>query len=281
MIIASFTTIPSRLEKGLPSRCIKTLQAQERPADLILINIPLLSRKGVAYDTSAAERLQQKGVIVNWVDMDYGPITKLFGTLAYIEKHQIKNARIILVDDDVEYKPWAFRRLIDEGGRASGFVSRDPVYNSWGRIINTKWLNRGGGETALLETYAGVIYDADLFLPYSQMREWYMELPAMCHNADDIVIAEWVHRKGVKLNRLALTNDSVSHDADGTEQLRDINVFGTNNIMVLQYFADNTIWRWILWILALVCIVAAVIVYMWTSKGGMLFPGLRSYKRNG
>jgi len=277
MIIASFTTIPERLDKGLPRRCIETLLAQERRADLILINIPRISRKGKIYDQQAAEALNQVGVIVNWTDKDYGPITKLFGSLDYIEKHGIKDARIIMIDDDVKYEPWVFKRLINEGGQATGFVSRDAVFKN-GRLVSTEWKNKGAEETTLLETYAGVIYDANLFLPYSDLRNWYSQLHAKCHNADDIVIAEWINRKGVALNRLHSDKDSAAHDSGGTPELRTNNLSG-NNLEVLQYFIDQkSYWYDVLYWLLLFCIVMAAVYGLFlllASVSGSAIPGKR------
>jgi hypothetical protein len=273
MIIVSFTTIPERLEKGLPERCIKTLLAQDRPADIILLNIPRKSRKGHTYNKELTQSLEEEGVIINWVDKDYGPITKLFGTLDYIERHNIKEARIILADDDVEYKPWNFRKLIEEGGKAGGFVSRDPVLE-WGRVKETVWLNKGSAPTAILETYAGVIYDASLFLPYASFKEWYLGLPSECHNADDIVISAWVQRQGVIPMRLSTTEDSYKHDSAGTTQLNEINNGQGNNTYVTQYMFDHfdfqhwqTLLSYIItilirfwWLLVLICV--AVVWYI-------------------
>jgi len=274
MLIVSFSTIPERLEKGLPERCVKTLLAQDRPADIILLNIPHVSRKGQSYNKELTHSLEKQGVIINWVNKDYGPITKLFGTLDYIERNNIKDVRIILADDDVEYKPWVFRKLLNDGGRAGGFISRDPVIE-WGRIKTTVWLNKETSSTALLETYAGVIYDASLFLPYKSFKEWYLQLPSECHNADDIVIAAWVHRQGIQPMRLSTTEDSYSHDSAGTTQLNEINNGKDNNTYVIQYFFDQfefqpwqTIVTYIMtliirfgWIIALIGAIAAYVLY--------------------
>jgi hypothetical protein len=237
MLIVSFTTIPDRLEKGLPERCIQTLLRQETKVDLILVNIPRVSRKGVTYNAEKANALEETGVIVNWVETDAGPITKLFGTLDYIEKHNIHDARIVLVDDDVEYEPWMIQHLLAANQAAAGFVSRDPIL-SWGRISGTTWLNKEQAPTAFLETYAGVMYDASLFLPYANIRDWVASLPSNCHNADDILIGAWVQRKGVISMRLASEKDPYKHDAAGTTELRSINL-GDNNDIVVQYLFDN------------------------------------------
>lgn len=237
MIIASFTTIPERLDKGLPERCIQTLLRQTRKADLILINIPRVSRKGVAYDVEKATGLEEQGVVVNWLDEDYGPVTKLFGTLDYIERKGLTGVQIILVDDDVKYDPRCFELLLAAGQKAAGFVSRDPVLE-WGFVSGTEWHDKGQGETAFLETYAGAVYDADLFLPFAGIRDWIHGLPPFCQRADDILIGAWMARKGVVPQRL--DGMASAHDAEGTAELRHDNVGGdNNNVAVLQHLFND------------------------------------------
>ncbi len=237
MIIASFTTIPERLDKGLPERCIQTLLRQTRKADLILINIPRISRKGVVYDVEKAKGLEEQGVVVNWLDEDYGPVTKLFGTLDYIERKGLKGVQIVLVDDDVKYDPRCIELLIASGQKAAGFVSRDPVLE-WGFVSGTKWHDKGQAPTAFLETYAGAVYEADLFLPFVEMRDWINGLPPFCQRADDILIGAWMARKGVVPMRL--DGMASAHDAEGTTELRHDNVVdGDNNVAVLQYLFND------------------------------------------
>lgn len=261
MIIASFTTIPDRLEAGLPERCIKSLLAQTRAADLILLNIPYVSSKGTPYDKQAADSLVGPSVVVNWMMTDYGPITKLFGTLEYIERKGIKGARILLVDDDVTYAPWTFERLLDANLPAAGFISRDPVI-AWGSVQDTVWKNRGSSAApaALLETYAGVVYNADLFLPFAPFKKWFLGLPAFCRKADDIVIAAWVQQKGVPLIRLPSGEDSANHDAKGTTELFRENLVGNNNT-VLQYFFDR--FYFMMWQTILSILRAVIVSYGW------------------
>jgi hypothetical protein len=275
MIIASFTTIPSRLDKGLPERCIRSLLAQKTPADLILVNIPQVSRKGISYNQARAAALERPGVVINWISQDYGPITKLMGTLEYIERQGIKGARIILVDDDVEYDPMTFGRLITEGGCAAGFVSRDPVV-ILGHVTSTLWLDSAKvrTKTAFLETYAGVIYNADLFAPLSEFRNWVLSLPSMCQNADDIVIGAWISRRGCQPIRLPSRGVAAQHDAEGTEQLNEINLNG-NNTAVLRYFYDYFYFsEWQSTLTMLVALMRRSLMCWWVMALLLVIPAL-------
>jgi hypothetical protein len=210
--------------------------SQNKKADLILVNIPRISQRGVVYNKALASQLEQPGVIINWLDTDYGPITKLYGTLDYIEQHQLTGVRIILVDDDVQYESWQFQRLMDETHPAVGYVSRNPIL-SWGRVTDTEWIYGSSGRTAILETYAGVIYDASIFLPFDEFREWERSLPMNCRKADDMTIAAWVHRRGHIPYRLEATINLI-HDSAGTEELNKLNIVG-NNTAVLQILFDR------------------------------------------
>ena len=288
MIIVSFTTIPERLDIDLPKKSIMSLLAQDRKADLVILNIPSTSRKGIPYNKQKAMELQQPGVVINWMDQDYGPITKLFGTLDYIEKQNIQNARIVLVDDDSTYEPWMIRRLCDEGGQASGYVSRDIV-TGLGRIDHSIWQNSGSGKTVFLETYAGVIYDAALFLPFESCKQWFLQLPIFCHNADDIVIAAWIQTQGVVPTRIPMITDSVHHDAANTTELRSTNLV-ENNINVVQYFFDNqyfpewqTLSTYLLgyilryYVIFIIILIGVVVYYVSTVYSVSLRKGYRKF----
>ena len=106
MIIVSLTTIPSRLEKGLTTKSIQSILEQTSKPDLIILNIPEVSRKGDPYNKRMAEYVASldESIKLHWVPEDYGPITKLMGTLEYIEENTIdRNSKIILIDDDCIY----------------------------------------------------------------------------------------------------------------------------------------------------------------------------------
>jgi len=261
MIIASFTTIPDRLFKDLPKKCIQSILNQEKRPDLILVNVPRISRKGIAYDTEKANALElmDKCVKVNWVEKDYGPITKLMGTLEYIDMNNIKGAQIYLVDDDCQYKPHALKKLDEEKKllkvKALGYAGRDIIIID-GKIVDTV-INACGEkfnmamcyykertptkikETTLIETYNGVIYDADLFTPLPSFKKWYAELPQKASFADDIVISAWIHKNGGKTYYLYIDNNVMIHDAEDTPQLNVINVSNDNNLNILKFFYER------------------------------------------
>jgi len=261
MFIASMTTIPERLHAGLAERCIQSLLAQSRRPDLVLVNVPRESLKGMRYDDAKANELESLlpgVVVVNWVSRDWGPITKLLGALEYMEARphlrsaSATNIWLMLADDDCSYRPWVAGHLLDEARRqnkrAVGFAGRSPRFGIWGNVASAEWLSGHYVENvAFLETYAGVLYDVGLFAPLATMWAWIGKLPPNCLQADDILIGAWINRMPVVPVQSILSaegkTDSYIHDAGDTPELRNQNVVGDNNVQVLQHLMDHLEFR--------------------------------------
>lgn len=248
MRVVSFTTIPDRLDSDLPTTCIQSLLRQTLKPDLILVNLPRVSRKGVAYNQEKAATLTTLSPLVtlHWMDVDDGPITKLSGALLYIEEHQLSDVKLILVDDDCQYKESMIQELTakqrEHGVQALGYAGRNIVVQG-DTFKTTHYLNYVELQyeptptvpTTFLETYAGVIYDADVFLPHKQFRDWYLTLPDETRSTDDIVIGAWIHKRNCKPYLLRTDHLSVTHDPKKTPSLRNTNLVG-NNDKVCDFF---------------------------------------------
>jgi len=269
MLIVSFTTIPSRLDMGLPINTIQSILQQTYKPDVILVNLPEISRKGVPYDKKKAEELEKidKTIKINWISTDYGPITKLMGTLEYIEKQSLKDVQICLVDDDCKYDPTMLDGLIhakkDTGGcKAVGYSARtliikDGVYKDavWnGRLPAIFFFQKSltldlydskpdkkTASTSFLETFSGVLYDADLFLPFNTFSSWYDTLPKDVYNADDIIIGAWINKRGA--NPRVVRTDIIMGDIDiksvFTPALFYENIVNGKNDTICEYFIKN------------------------------------------
>jgi len=141
---------------------------QTVPIDYIVINIPEVSRKGVKYSFDRAQELGNldKKVIVRWGINDEGPITKLFGTLDFIQLEGIVDGKVVLVDDDVEYDQRAIQLLVSQNLPAVGFAGRkccienDKVKDLWFYDEHYKFQI---DSLSFLETFASVCYDINLF----------------------------------------------------------------------------------------------------------------------
>ncbi len=242
-IIVSLTTIPDRLIHGFPYKNVKNFyDTQLYKPDLIIVNIPAVSMKGVEYDKEKAYEFENIGpnVVVNWGVTDMGPITKLIPTLDYMDSNNIPEANIILIDDDCVYNKDLLSDLIEmrvknpdkmaigyQGFIYSIFVPLRLSHSNLSNII----------ECDALETYAGVLYDSNLFFPRDKFKKFVTDLPDHVKKADDIIIGAWIRKNGEKLYR---TNAPirVHHDAHDTIELRNTNlIFG--NIKSMNYFAHK------------------------------------------
>lgn len=95
-IYASLTTTPSRLDK-----IDDTLRSILKDKfDGVFLNLPFISRRGVRYSEEAIDLLVQRmgseKLVITRVEEDYGPITKLVGSLSAIES----DAFVVVFDDD-------------------------------------------------------------------------------------------------------------------------------------------------------------------------------------
>ena len=284
MLIVSFTTIPERLNIGLPAILLNNILQQTRKPDCILVNIPEVSRKGVVYDKGKAEELAKldPSVTLNWVSTDYGPITKLMGALEYIDAHGLHGAQICLVDDDCAYIPsmigdllvvkeekklcavgYSGRTLVIQDGK---FV--DAVFNGLEKAViftdlqySFDFYDSGTKDalmkTSFLETYAGAVYNADMFLPLNEFKDWYGGLSKEVISADDIVIGAWINKKGCRPSLVRAKQLTVNTNEKGTPSLVMENVFHDTNTKVCKYFIENgyykeayyeTEYTWFAWI---------------------------------
>lgn len=118
-VYVSFTTTPSRIDKT--KNTIDSLLDQTYSSNII-INIPKLSYKGEPYIIPKwMETYNNKGkIIINNIDKDYGPGTKLIGAL---EKITDPEAIIIYLDDDYSYGKTLIETLVYENLKYPNSVS--------------------------------------------------------------------------------------------------------------------------------------------------------------
>ncbi len=241
--IVSLTTIPDRLENGFPYKNVKDFHDNqlEKP-DLIIINIPAISVKGVKYNKDKADEFKNIGqnVIVNWGVEDMGPITKLIPTLEYLKKTDIKDAYIILIDDDCVYNNDLIKdlkKMKRDNPEKMAIGYEGFIYSMFAPIRQSNSKTSKFIECDALETYAGVLYDSKLFLPYEEFKKFAIDLPDYVKKADDMIIGAWIRKNGGKLYR-ANSEGRVKHDAHDTTQLRDTNLT-SGNTKSMNYFAHR------------------------------------------
>ena len=106
-VVASLSPIPSRLETL--TKCVDSLLSQTHVPAQVLINIPTYyQRFKLAILDNEVPIFDSDRIVINRCE-DFGPGTKLMGALELISS----NGLIILVDDDMAYKPYLVQSLLD------------------------------------------------------------------------------------------------------------------------------------------------------------------------
>ena len=260
MIVVSLTTIPERLEKGLPEICVNSILTQTVYPDYIIINIPRVSKRGKLYNAEMVKKLEQtysritRPIIkVQFGTQDLGPITKIVPTLFFI-KHELSGLNepiyVILVDDDCIYNINMIERLTT----AKKENPQEMVISTSGRLIQRnkfELVGPGASNSAkskddfiyvdIIETFPGSLYDYSLFKnKLDEFIEWLETLPEFVLKADDVILSFWAKKQGVKLYNLrhkVLT--ILKHDPQKTPELNTINDGEGNNELVYDYFINR------------------------------------------
>ena len=125
-MIVSLTTIPSKFDNLYLT--IDSLIHQTVLPSKIIINIPkqynfrihgeIPESKIVEFET----KYSKYNCIINKVDTDYGPGTKLLGLLTSELMNIIKTDYIVLVDDDLIYKPYMIETYMNSFETGSCWV---------------------------------------------------------------------------------------------------------------------------------------------------------------
>lgn len=249
MIVVGLTTIPERLEKGLTKKSIESILKQSLSPNYIVVNIPEISIKGKKYNYEFAKELGEldEKVVVRWGIVDEGPITKLFGTLDFINENKLLDSKILLVDDDVKYHEHMIETLYRENHPAVGFVGRKfHIENDV--LIDLNYYDesyKDNIDITFLETFASVMYDTNKF-NVNLMRKWLKELPEECFFVDDIIIGAWLWQIKQKPKKIVTNTTYYFHDAENTPQLNQINlekrnVEVANKLYCMGYFRDHNV----------------------------------------
>jgi hypothetical protein len=109
--IVSLTTIPAKFDNLYLT--VDSIINQTILPDKIIINIPKIynfrmNSTCISQDKINAfiDKYSKKNVFINLIDQDFGPGTKLLGLFHSNVIEQNDNTYIVLVDDDLVYKPY-------------------------------------------------------------------------------------------------------------------------------------------------------------------------------
>lgn len=179
----SMTTIPDRMsvkwwEDNL-RRNISNLSSNQ----VIVLNIPSVSLKGVRYVVpDSVKKLQGQNFVINYCGKDEGPITKLLPSL---RNNMIANDSIIIVcDDDIVYKPKTFKFL-----EKSALENKDKV----------SLMGEHGG----VRGFAGFSFVKNVLKPLASFK-----IPDGCVRIDDQMIQWYMDKNNVELMKITYEGDN-------------------------------------------------------------------------
>jgi hypothetical protein len=220
-IIVTMTTIPERIEKGTIEKTLKSLSEQTLKPNIIYINVPPKTMKGVPYPRDKLKLIVEKypaiNIKINQVNTDLGPITKIIPTLPFIKDDD----QVILVDDDVQYIPTMIEQLVNTKEPAVGYAGRTSD-------LEFKDGSTYSGPVAFLETYAGVLYSGKLLHGLAEYVENIYKKNDLCKKQDDIVIGHYLKTQNTIPVIASDLKHPGDHDAQDTPELRTDNLVQGN-----------------------------------------------------
>jgi hypothetical protein len=169
--IVSLTTIPSKFDNL--HLTIDSILSQSILPKKIVINIPKIynfrmNNSEISLDkiNDFINKYSAHNVCVNLIDKDYGPGTKLLGLLnsSMIDNYEHSNTYIILVDDDVIYKPFMIEHF--DNNIKSNNIQIASFY-----VYNFDAIKRGIGDCIIrigqgVDGFLIKLSALDNFLPY-------------------------------------------------------------------------------------------------------------------
>lgn len=199
-IVISLTTIPSRVDTSL-FFALENLKKMN--ADKIYIHVPKWSkREQKSYNFNNIKNYisSKDNIIINNIDEDYGPITKL---IPLLDLEKDPNLLILLVDDDCVHHTSAIDHLLNyKHLPAYGYTSRIPVFSSTKKnyIDNLQLIKYVQNEyiVPFIETSGLAVYKRSCFPETSkEFIEWTNTLPKDCFYVDDMVIGAWLSKNNI------------------------------------------------------------------------------------
>jgi len=168
----TFSTIPDRLNNNTFVENVKYILSLLTD-EILILNLPRVSRKGQKYIVpNSLDELTSDKFIINWVDVDEGPITKLLPSL---RNKMIKSTdNIIIIDDDVYYKPKTFK------------IFKKLIFKNPEKIITfcSKTLKGFRGIAFVKNTMQGLEN---------------ISIPDSCIKIDDFIIQKYVKYKNIPI----------------------------------------------------------------------------------
>lgn len=210
-VVATYTTLPSRYHTLKQS--IATLQKQTRALDAIYVTIPQRATRLNRDYPPVPDDLSAMCTVIR-TDVDYGPITKIYGGLM---SESEPDTVIISCDDDVEF-PENFIEtllhhhnthpndvicgtgaLIGKGLHFISIVSSIHPFHNWSGFTGFEVLKEGH-KVDLIFGVAGVLYTRKCFPENEKLHESLFQHSlnetTIFHN-DDVLISGYLSKVGI------------------------------------------------------------------------------------
>ena len=199
-IITSCTTSPLRINKM--NDTIYSLENQTVSPTYMLLNLPLkFARTNQEYIIPDYIK-DNSNIVINRLEMDYGPATKLVGSILNIPKYE--DTWIVVHDDDNLYLQKTvetYTEYIDKFNdkRKAFTVSGFSFSPDFSQTIHNR------DDLSILQLCEGFmsycvhrsIFEDD-FIPYIQTLIKNKD----CNLSDDLIISNYIAKKGVKIHKL-------------------------------------------------------------------------------
>jgi hypothetical protein len=195
--IVSFTTSPIRIHKC--KQMLDSILRQSKKPDLIILNIPkIFERTGKPY---SIPNFIKDTCVINVVETDYGPATKIVPTIEYLNKNGFdkNNTRIIYLDDDIRYcnqMVETYNNIIEPGDN-SVWTSTGFNYVNLKLVGSRKHLD----SATIAEGYGAVCVKLSIFEDdfTEYINKYTSNTLKDCKFSDDIILSNYYHKKKIKI----------------------------------------------------------------------------------
>ena len=184
-LILTFTTIPERLQNSV--KIVKDILNNVDGYEYLVINVPKKYKTpswNASYkDLEELNNIRDRRLIINRTE-DFGPITKLFGTL---QRFPIKDAILILFDDNF-YHHEAFKIIAEKQDEdtSSSFTYYKYTYNN------------------KIDVAQGVDMISFWMPNLRNFKEYYERIKhnKYCFYVDDLVISNYLKEQNISIKQL-------------------------------------------------------------------------------
>ena len=221
--VISFTTSPSRIIKIKPM--IESIINQTLKPDLIILNIPeVFPRTNERY---IIPDFVENNVIINSIEKDLGPATKVIPTISYLRKNNYdeRNTYIIYLDDDIRYNEhmvsvYNFLFTINKNPRVLccggfHFAKRDGDLVLYGKRNHNDIVS-------VAEGYASVCLPLSIFKKdfENYILKYILIIKNVCFS-DDVLLSNYylMHKQEIRI--VSIPNKCCIHDIWSEKRILD------------------------------------------------------------